>query len=115
MDNPVYASDNWTSIDPQQSFEEECNCIPVGVSEKSFEGQLSVYPNPTIGFVTLTFGTSSTGIVNLINQQGKVVFSEQVNNAYSMNFEIQESAGIYFMEFIDVEGEMQLVKVLKVN
>lgn len=115
VDNPVYASDNWTSIDPQQSFEEECTCIPVGVSEKSFVGQLSVYPNPTSGFIAIEFDQPSKGILKVYDPAGRLIQSIKVDESDRLNYELDGKPGIYLVEFLSETGAVFVGKVLKMD
>ena len=115
VDNPVYASDNWTSIDPQQSFEEECNCIPVGVSEKLFEGQVSFYPNPTSGFMAIEFDQQSKGILKVYDPAGRLIQSIQIDESDRLNYELDGMSGVYLVEFLSETGAISVGKVLKVN
>ena len=113
VDNIAYSTTNWSSIDPQTSFSTSCitHCA-VGIEENNLSN-LSLYPNPTNGIITIDLGGVKQDIkVTLTNNLGQVIITEYYISTNFINFDINTPNGIYFLQ-IKVEGESKTIKVSK--
>jgi hypothetical protein len=115
VDDVAYSTTNWTGnnfyIDPQISFNTNCNndCT-VGIDEYSFTN-LSLYPNPTDGNITIDLGEVKRGVkTTLTNSLGQIILSEDYNSTNFIN--IDALKGIYFLQ-IESDGEVITKKIIK--
>ena len=87
----------------------------MSVIEEELSSNFKLFPNPSNGEVTITFGTSiynikSLSIKNSLGQQVKTF-----NNFSSQSFKFSTnsySKGIYFIEAIDKQGSKSIKKLL---
>lgn len=74
VDDAAYSTTNWTNIDAQTSFSENCSILGIGDFEMD---NFNVYPNPSEGNVYIYISEKATyQLVNLTGQvkkQGKLV------------------------------------------
>lgn len=85
----------------------------LGVTEKTID-EVSIYPNPTTGNLTVNFANVSTSInsVDLLDITGRVIATSPVVNEIA-NFDLStEAAGIYFVK-INAEGSTITRKVVR--
>jgi len=80
----------------------EYNLPPLSISPVAFSNQINVYPNPTSGLTNLEFPTT-TRFINAYSMEGAQILSRQVLSEESLQMELPV-AGIYFVEFIDLNG-----------
>ena len=90
VDNVAYSTDNWSNIDAQSFFSEDCSSLSVDPFETP---SLYVYPNPASSFITIDYpmAVEKVEIYNLI---GKIVLKEQASNMINIS---GLSDGIYIM------------------
>lgn len=109
----VDANDNvvWQyNADPAKAFRYECaydgiqnllgNICGLGVDENKTT-ELSVYPNPSNGEITLDGITLNDYTVNVIDMQGNIVYS--VNNKTKLDLSILAN-GLYFLKVFNENG-----------
>jgi hypothetical protein len=72
---------------------------------------VSVYPNPTNGNVTVDLGGLTDVSIKVINLIGEVIYEDHKISNSTYNIYIEESAGIYFVE-ISNENIKEVVKLL---
>jgi hypothetical protein len=82
------------SIDP--------NAPVLGVDEKdtALEKNLSIYPNPTTGDVTIEFRSIATGniVVQVFNPQGQLLRNQTFNASNRLELNLNDlSSGVYFL------------------
>lgn len=91
-------------------------CITVsglGIIENDFGNGLEVYPNPTHGTITIKFNDKLDQVtVSLINTLGQLVREEVYSHTASIEFDIHEAAGAYFIKIVSGDKHAYL-KVLK--
>ncbi|MBL4586176.1 MAG: T9SS type A sorting domain-containing protein, partial [Flavobacteriales bacterium] len=88
--------------------------IGVGIAEKTFAEQLSVFPNPTNGELTIELGETMKNLtLNVWNAKGKLVSDGSFNSVERLNTEIAGEDGIYLLELTTERGERALFKVIK--
>jgi hypothetical protein len=86
----------------------------VGIIEDNSFG-ISVFPNPSTGHITLSFGTSQNheSLVEICNLQGTQVFSKTFQNTTSVTIDLTgNSAGIYFIKVI-ADGSYYEKKIIR--
>ncbi len=114
VDNPSWSTSNWTNIDVQTSFSINCNNFcTVGVNEYQLSN-LSLYPNPTKGNISIDLGEIKTNLtVTLTNSIGQVILTQQFESTDIIKINIDALAGVYFLELETTNGETKTIKVLK--
>lgn len=90
----------------------------VGLKENSTIGNLSVFPNPTNGNVTLQIETDQANQASLqiISMRGEIIFEEPSFNTlgYTKTFDLSSySKGIYYMKVISDKGSIVKKVVLQ--
>jgi hypothetical protein len=115
VDNITWSTANWTNaIDPQTSFNTNCSnaCSTVGINEDNFVN-LSIYPNPTTGIVSIDLGELTFNLkVTLTNGIGQVVLRKEYESISSINFDFNAPAGIYFLH-LELDEQVLTKKILK--
>jgi hypothetical protein len=83
----------------------------VGIQQlSSAKLNVSVYPNPTTGLVTLEL--NATTQITITNALGQVVYTETVSaGKQTINLKNQNN-GLYFMN-LNQNGKQQTIKVIK--
>ncbi len=89
VDDAAYSSANWTNIDPQQYFSENCS---VGVNEFT-SNTLVVYPNPAQDFFQIKT-ERAVQKVTIYNMLGKAVAKFNPQEKYNVS---NLNRGIYFV------------------
>jgi hypothetical protein len=94
VDNPAYSGANWTNIDTQTSFSENCNTLSLEYNK--LLDKFSIYPIPSEGMINIEISENTkyqlTNIKGQILKQGDLKFGR--NN---LNFKTL-SKGIYFIK-----------------
>ena len=93
------------------------NCIlhsTVGLTENPFQSQLNYYPNPTNGLVQIEFKQVQQNVAfEVYSIQGKLVQTQQFTNGERFGINLNQPAGIYFIQLINENGERANLKVVK--
>jgi hypothetical protein len=84
----------------------------IGFEEGDLMNDISVYPNPTDGMVTIQLGKLNSASVTVTGMNGQVVYSNNNLQTPSHEFDLNEAAGIYFVE-VSALGEKQVFKLVK--
>jgi hypothetical protein len=88
--------------------------VTTGVLDLSFGSEISVYPNPTRGDVSIDLGmVYQTVHVRMYNITGKLVSMEEYNSQQKIDFQITGEKGVYFLQITSDKGEQARIKVLK--
>ena len=98
-------------------YSETSVCIPVlaiGLYENNFNQEVSFYPNPTNGTITVRLAREAQNIsVQIRNIQGQLVQKQQFKNQSNFEVDIQGSSGIYFIQLTNEKGEKANLKIVK--
>ncbi len=101
----------------QNSCTDTSACVAIttiGLIENTLEGLLNVYPNPTSGVVNMEFSEWQAAIdVRVVSLDGKLVQSVSFENIVSANFELNQPAGVYFIEMSDRLGSKATLRIVK--
>jgi hypothetical protein len=103
-------------IDAQTSYSENCNnacsSSAVGIEENSLFN-LSLYPNPTTGIITVDLGEVQQDLkITLTNAIGQVILAEKYNSTPLILLDIAAPKGIYFLH-LESNGELITQKIIK--
>ena len=87
----------------------------VGIEENTLADNVFLYPNPTQGLVNIDLGNLQDVSIKVLNVSGQLVYHEERINNSIHQFELNEPAGIYFVEISSAGGRQQykLVKELE--
>ncbi len=117
VDNVSWATSNWTysngNIDAASSFSTNCgNACSVGINEISLSN-LSLYPNPTTGNITIDLGEVYQDVkATLTNSLGQVVLSQNYNSTAFIYLDLDYPKGLYFLT-LETNGEVISKKIIK--
>ena len=83
----------------------ETVCSTLGISEEASNNQLLVFPNPSNGYVTISFeNVSRLTFIRVFNTLGEIVFEKEQVCIAKSEIAIQNlSPGIYYAQLIDGE------------
>ncbi len=84
----------------------------VGISENTLFSNVSVYPNPNYGLLTIDLGDLSEVSIKLMSIDGKVIYKKENISGPSYQFEMNAKAGVYILE-ISSGNTKQNYKVVK--
>ena len=86
--------------------------ILVGIVNNQLSN-LSLYPNPSYGRFTLDLGKEYTEVtVQVINTLGRIVSSKKYASTRTIENEINDSVGIYFVRVSTATGESTTLRIL---
>jgi ELWxxDGT repeat protein len=72
--------------------------IVTGTIEKSFEGNIRLYPNPTSGPMTIDLGKEYSSVtITIIGPDGKIVQKDRLKQARVSSLNMPEPVGIYMV------------------
>ncbi|MCF6364813.1 MAG: T9SS type A sorting domain-containing protein [Bacteroidales bacterium] len=83
----------------------------VGINEISVNLELSVYPNPTDGYLTLKSEDSSNLSYQLFNIQGKII-EDKIISSTSTDISLESQASAAY--FLNVLKNNQVIKTFKI-
>jgi len=72
---------------------------------------VSIYPNPSSGLVNVELGTLKNVTVNVLTITGQLIYTKTNINTAKHVLELNEVAGIYFVEVIS-NNEKQSYKLI---
>jgi len=84
----------------------------VGLSEINIAAEVSVYPNPTEGDITIDTKSGEINKATIRNSLGQIISSADIVNNL-LNIELIGSPGLYFVELQTAKGDVIVTKVLK--
>ncbi|MBU2926980.1 T9SS type A sorting domain-containing protein [Winogradskyella psychrotolerans] len=105
VDDAAYSAINWTSIDSQTSFSENCSTLSIGDSD---EPSMAIYPNPASNVVTIDYPFSVEKI-EFYNLLGQLVLQKQQSKTISIS---DLSDGIFLVK-IYTKSSVVTKKVIK--
>ena len=87
--------------------------ITVGISESDFGGELSLYPNPTRGNVSINLGQEYDDVLlNLYSIEGKLLESQQLNQTQRFDYLLTQATGMYLLS-ITADDKTAVIRVVK--
>jgi len=114
VDDVSYASsNNYFVRDIQTYYSTWCNnACSVGMDENSLPN-ISLYPNPTTGKITIDLGgIKQYAKTTLINSLGQVLLTQNYGSTNYINLELVCPKGMYFLT-LETDGEVITKKIIK--
>ncbi|MBI3134099.1 MAG: T9SS type A sorting domain-containing protein [Bacteroidetes bacterium] len=85
----------------------------VGIHENPV-ASIVVYPNPTSGLFNVRFGAEMNAVtVQITNSVGQLVYTENVAGVQSVDLNLEQANGIYFVQVYAESGLITTVKLVK--
>ncbi len=111
----VYTAHLGTTGSVAQGVEQAYEIYSVGIKETALNISLSIFPNPTSDFLILKVEDYNNEALsyNLIDEQGKLILSEQITN---QNTQLEMSTlarGSYFINIVQTNKKIQTFKIIK--
>jgi len=120
MNNSVYRCMLSNNICSVVSSVSELNVLPSSLNElnKQISQTINVYPNPVDDYLNCTFNSNiQSGVLRLINVNGKILKSKQLNNIVSednLSFNMTNiNAGTYLLQLLQNNQIISSVKILR--
>jgi len=99
VDNVTWSNSNWTWRDANNVFNTNCT---VGLAEFKEKTNLSIYPNPTNGYVTIQLDEIPKNVViNIKDVLGKTLKEQKVNSTNTVINVSSLPKGIYYVELVN--------------
>ena len=111
----VYTTSTGTTGSVAQGVEQAYEIYSVGIKETTLNISLSVFPNPTSDFLTLKVEDYNNEALsyNLIDEQGKLILSEQITNQETQVAMSTLARGSYFINIVQTNKKIQTFKIIK--
>jgi hypothetical protein len=111
----VYTTHLGTTGSVAQGVEQAYEIYSVGIKETSLNISLSIFPNPTSDFLTLKVEDYNNEALsyNLIDEQGKLILSEQITNQNTQLAMSTLACGAYFINVLQANKKIQTFKIIK--
>ena len=111
----VYTTSTGTTGSVAQGVEQAYEIYSVGIKETALNISLSVFPNPTSDFLTLKVEdyNNETLSFDLLDEQGKLILSEQITNQETQVAMSTLARGSYFINIVQTNKKIQTFKIIK--
>ena len=111
----VYTTSTGTTGSVAQGVEQAYEIYSVGIKETTLNISLSVFPNPTSDFLTLKVEdyNNETLSFDLLDEQGKLILSEQITNQETQVAMSTLARGSYFINIVQTNKKIQTFKIIK--
>ena len=111
----VYTTSTGTTGSVAQGVEQAYEIYSVGIKETTLNISLSVFPNPTSDFLTLKVEDYNNETLNfdLLDEQGKLILSEQITNQETQVAMSTLARGSYFINIVQTNKQIQTFKIIK--
>ena len=111
----VYTTSTGTTGSVAQGVEQAYEIYSVGIKETTLNISLSVFPNPTSDFLTLKVEdyNNETLSFELLDEQGKLILSEQITNQETQVAMSTLARGSYFINIVQTNKQIQTFKIIK--
>lgn len=109
------ANGNYAVIVTNGSCVDTSTCVAitgVGISSRTLPG-VTIYPNPTQGKIMVTLEKGKSASIVIRNVFGQLIASKEMTNASEAELNINEPAGIYFVEITNSDNERSVIRVVK--
>lgn len=111
VDDPAYAySSLYFFRDSTTAYNTNCS---VGIEENSLSN-ISVYPNPTKGFIQVDLGGLQKNVTaRMTNCVGEVIFTVNSKSTDFFHFDLNTPTGIYFLQIENPGGGIRTLKIIR--
>ena len=103
-----------TSYGPQQNF---TTAAPPRLSSTASQNReasdISVYPNPTTGFITVVLGQSEHSVITIRNIHGQIISRQNLTDTKQLEFELAGAKGLYTIEVMTNDGQSEVFRIVK--
>lgn len=90
-----------------------CYNFSTGIQTNQKKNEVTFYPNPTFGEITIRFDEfKKAPFIKIRNNLGQLVFAKQYYNSQQIDFDLDFPNGVYFLQ-IESEGEIISKKIIK--
>ena len=101
------------NIQNESTLQLELN-ISLSTSDTNFDKNLSLYPNPSNGNITIDFNQTFSRInIRVRNLLGQDILNYNFKSVDKVNLDILGNKGLYFVDIQNEEGEKKMIKVFK--
>lgn len=91
----------------------ECFSTNLGIEENSLSGNISVYPNPSDdGVLNIKSFDANIGGIEVFTLQGKLIYAEKDIQSLEHQIQLDEPAGLYWLQLNNVQGTLQFKLIL---
>ena len=109
VDDPNWSNANWIYKDNETIYSADCE----NLSTNENLNQLKIYPNPVENILTIEYLAFKIDKINLIDVNGKTVFTKSLNsNPIQLDLKSYPK-GIYFLQLVSGEKIIQTEKIIK--
>lgn len=109
VDDSLYSTTNWTDIDPQSFFSEDCT---TRIDEEFQTTEITFSPNPFTEHLLIEFEKESDYQIRIIDMLGKEILSSIVNGSKHSLSTSSLPVGTYLLQLISENG-VEIKKVIK--
>ena len=107
VDNVAYSETNWTSIDAQTIFSEDCSAL--NINNFNIENPVTIYPNPASHIVHIeTPNNSVVDSIKIVNLAGKHIKIASSNT----RIDVSELASGFYILIINIGSQTVIKKLL---
>lgn len=88
------------------------NVLSVGILENDLDADLSIFPNPSLGFVSLQFGAlQNTVQLEIISSLGQQVLKRAYQSTTKINLDLELAPGIYYLKIRNETNKTATMKL----
>ena len=109
VDDADFSANNWTSIDTQHYFSEDCSNLSV---DEFNIAAVSLFPNPVLDALFLRFKTVENTTYQLIDLNGQIILKGKLNQQHESINLSNISPGIYFLK-LQSANRTAIKKIIK--
>jgi len=101
VDDAAYSTANWSNIDSQSSFSEDCNNL--AVADFNLDAAFTIYPNPTKNNFKIESHLAISKI-NIYDNLGKLLLQFNTQETYDVS---SLTDGVYFIQIYSDNHKIQ--------
>lgn len=103
-----------------EGFEIQWSCTKenddLGISNKSAQNGISIYPNPTNNLVNIVSQNTQNGLIEVRDVTGRKLLSTELTNQLTqVNLANYQAKGLYFIHVLDETGETLVFEKVVLN
>ncbi len=88
--------------------------VVLGNNDNQLTKNITIYPNPTSNFITISTKENTISAIEIYNILGKEILKANTTNSNQLKIDLSDlSSGIYLIKIIDSSGKSTLKKVVK--
>lgn len=77
--------------------------------------KIVVFPNPTTGLLQISLPDNYIGTLMVMDMSGKKVAKHTIKNSEKYDFRMPDQSGLFILEFVSEQGEIERHKVIVVE